>query len=78
MPDWVARVLEGRATSIESIEVMATNAEPDKGAGYIKMNVKDKEGLGGVLYLKLEFCKEYEGDCKIELPKISDWPAMQR
>jgi len=61
-----------------SLRMLATNAEPDKGAGYIKINVKDKEGLGGVLYLKLEFCKEYEGDCKIELPKISDWPAMQR
>jgi hypothetical protein len=59
-----------------SLRMLSQNALPDKGKGYIKINVKDKEKLGGVLYLKLEFCKEADGSCDIELPKVDDWPAM--
>jgi len=51
--------------------------EPDKG-GYIKLNVKDKQGSGGVLFLRLEFCREYDGKCDIDLPKLSEWPLSQR
>jgi hypothetical protein len=30
--------------------------------GYIRLNIKDKENLGGILYLQLEFFKD--SDCK--------------
>jgi hypothetical protein len=52
-------------------------AEPDKGKGYIKLDVKDSQGSGGVLYLRLEFCREYDGKCDIDLPKPGDWPVSQ-
>jgi len=52
--------------------------EPDKGKGYIKLNVEDKQGSVGVLYLRLEFCREYDGKCDIDLPKLSEWPLSER
>ncbi len=46
--------------------------------GCIRLDVPDKEGLGGVLYLQLEFCSEYDGKSDIDLPKPNDWPSLKR
>jgi len=57
---------------------MLSLAETDKGKGYIKLDVKDNQGSGGVLYLRLEFCREYDGKCDIDLPKLTEWPLSER
>ncbi|MBN2592640.1 MAG: hypothetical protein JXA81_03960 [Sedimentisphaerales bacterium] len=53
-------------------------AEPDKGKECIKLDVKDDQGSGGVLYLRHEFCREYDGKCDIDLPKLSEWPLSRQ
>lgn len=45
----------------------------EKKKGYIKLSVKDEE-VGGVLFLQLEFCREYDTRSDIDMPDPSEWP----
>jgi len=45
--------------------------------GYIRLDVKDKEGKGGTLYLQLKFCRESDGECDLSLPKPDNWPSLK-
>jgi hypothetical protein len=60
------------------LKIFCLHAEPDKGKGYVKLDVKEKEGLGGVLYLQLEFCRERDSKCDVSLPKLGEWPSLER
>jgi len=60
------------------LRMFCSLADPEKGKGYIKINVKPSQGRGGLLYLQLEFCRESGGACDIDLPKLADWPLMRR
>ncbi|HUT30738.1 MAG TPA: type VI secretion protein IcmF/TssM N-terminal domain-containing protein [Sedimentisphaerales bacterium] len=46
--------------------------------GYIKLNVKTKEGLGGVFCLQLEFFKDSDGTNKLDLPRPDQWPSLKK
>ncbi|HUW18311.1 MAG TPA: type VI secretion protein IcmF/TssM N-terminal domain-containing protein [Sedimentisphaerales bacterium] len=50
----------------------------DRRKGYVKLNVKDKAGVGGVFYLQLEFCRDSEGTYNIELPRPDQWPSLKK
>jgi hypothetical protein len=45
--------------------------------GYVKLEVKSDEGLGGVLFLQLEFFKDSEGKNAVELPDPDQWPSLK-
>jgi hypothetical protein len=58
------------------LRMLSEHAEPDRGRGCIMIDVRNKEGNGGTLHLKLEFFKKSDG-VKIEFPKDSEWPKMK-
>ncbi|MHC4644351.1 MAG: type VI secretion protein IcmF/TssM N-terminal domain-containing protein [Planctomycetota bacterium] len=45
--------------------------------GYVRLEIKGKEGVGGVLYLQLDFCRD--NDCKyvVDFPKPDQWPSLK-
>jgi len=45
--------------------------------GYVRLEVKSKEGLGGVLYLQLEFYRDIDGKYPVELPAPDGWPSLK-
>ena len=45
--------------------------------GYIKLMSKDKQGLGGVLYLQLEFYKDNECKVPLDLLRPKNWPSLK-
>jgi hypothetical protein len=46
--------------------------------GYIKLNVKTREGLGGVFCLQLEFFKDSDGTNKLDVPRPDQWPSLKK
>lgn len=46
--------------------------------GYIKLQVESDKGLGGVLFLQLEFYRDIEGKYAIEFPSLEQWPSLKR
>lgn len=44
---------------------------------YVKLEVESDEGLGGVLFLQLEFSKDSEGKNAVELPDPDHWPSLK-
>ena len=45
--------------------------------GYIRLNMKNEEGRGGVLYLLLEFFSDNECERKVDVPTPEQWPSLQ-
>ena len=45
--------------------------------GYVKLPVKSEKGLGGVLFLQLEFYRDIEGKYALDLPSLEQWPSMK-
>jgi hypothetical protein len=45
--------------------------------GYIKLEVKSEKGLGGVLFLQLEFCKDIDGKYPVDFPSPDKWPSLK-
>ncbi len=45
--------------------------------GRVKLEAKSDEGLGGVLFLQLEFFKESEGKNALEFPSRDLWPSLK-
>ena len=45
--------------------------------GYVKLQVKSEKGLGGVLFLKLEFYKDIEGKYPLDFPNPEQWPSLK-
>lgn len=46
--------------------------------GYIKLNIRTNEGLGGVFFLQLDFYRDGEAVDKVEMPKPDQWPSSKR
>lgn len=50
----------------------------DRGTkGYAKLEVKSDKGLGGVLFLQLEFCKDIDGKYPVDFPNPEQWPSLK-
>ena len=45
--------------------------------GYVKLQVKSEKGLGGVLFLQLEFYSDIEGKHKLDFPSLEQWPSLK-
>jgi hypothetical protein len=45
--------------------------------GYVKLEVKSEKGLGGVLFLQLEFCKDIDGKYPVDFPSPDKWPSLK-
>jgi len=45
--------------------------------GYVKLQVKSEKGLGGVLFLQLEFYSDSEGKHKLDFPSLEQWPSLK-
>jgi len=45
--------------------------------GYIKLEVKGEKGLGGALYLQLEFYRDIDGKYPVEFPSPQQWPTLK-
>ena len=48
-----------------------------KETGAVKLEVTSDEGLGGVLFLQLDFFKESEGENALEFPSRDQWPSLK-
>ncbi|UCG49924.1 MAG: hypothetical protein JSU94_09095 [Phycisphaerales bacterium] len=48
--------------------------------GYIEIKVdksKSKDGLGGVVFLRLELCEDGKCDRRVSLPSVAEWPSLK-
>ena len=45
--------------------------------GYVKLEVKSEKGLGGVLFLQLEFFKDIEEKYPVSFPGPGQWPSLK-
>jgi len=45
--------------------------------GYVKLQVRSDEGLGGVLFLQLKFYRDAESKNEIEFPGLDQWPSLK-
>lgn len=45
--------------------------------GYAKLEVKSDKGLGGVLFLQLEFYKDIDGKYPVDFPSPEQWPSLK-
>lgn len=45
--------------------------------GYIRLEVKSEKGLGGVLFLQLEFYRDVEGKYGLQFPSPEQWPSLK-
>jgi len=45
--------------------------------GYVRLQVKSDKGLGGVLFLQLEFYRDIEGKYALEFPSMEQWPSLK-
>jgi len=47
-------------------------------SGYVKLQVESDKGLGGVLFLQLEFYRDNEGKYALDFPSLEQWPSLKR
>lgn len=45
--------------------------------GYVKLEVKSEKGLGGVLFLQLEFYRDVDSKYPVNFPKPDQWPSLK-
>ncbi|MHC4437463.1 MAG: type VI secretion protein IcmF/TssM N-terminal domain-containing protein [Planctomycetota bacterium] len=45
--------------------------------GYAKLEVKSDKGLGGVLFLQLEFYKDIDSKYPVDFPSPQQWPSLK-
>jgi hypothetical protein len=45
--------------------------------GYVKLQVKSEKGLGGMLFLQLEFYRDTEGKHTLNFPNLEQWPSLK-
>jgi hypothetical protein len=45
--------------------------------GHAKLEVKSDKGLGGVLFLQLEFYKDIDGKYPVDFPSPEQWPSLK-
>lgn len=46
--------------------------------GCIRLDVKDGDKPAGVLYLQLEFFRDYDRKHRLQLPGMKDWPSLKK
>jgi hypothetical protein len=46
--------------------------------GYIRLNIKNEEGRGGVLFLLIEFFSDNECSRQVDVPTPEQWPSLKQ